>query len=71
MSPDGLPIIDGFAGPDGLMLISGLSGHGFALGPAIGRSAAELILDGRSMLPLEPFRLERFRRRVPVPKKML
>lgn len=42
MSPDGLPIIDGAAGPDGLVVVTGLSGHGFTLGPVIGEIAADL-----------------------------
>ncbi|MFI0405690.1 NAD(P)/FAD-dependent oxidoreductase [Actinomadura sp. 3N508] len=33
MSPDGLPIIDGSAGPRGLVLVTGLSGHGLTIGP--------------------------------------
>jgi glycine/D-amino acid oxidase-like deaminating enzyme len=71
MSPDGLPILDGATGVDGLVVVTGLSGHGLALGPAIGRIAAELAADGRTDRPLEAFSLRRFEGATPIPKKML
>jgi sarcosine oxidase subunit beta len=71
MSPDGLPIVDGATGIDGLVLVTGLSGHGLALGPAIGHIAAELATEGRTTRPIEPFSLRRFEGRTPIPKKML
>jgi glycine/D-amino acid oxidase-like deaminating enzyme len=71
MSPDGLPILDGSTGVDGLVVVTGLSGHGLALGPAIGRIAAELAADGGSDRPIEPFSLRRFEGETPIPKKML
>jgi glycine/D-amino acid oxidase-like deaminating enzyme len=71
MSPDGLPILDGDTGVDGLVVVTGLSGHGLALGPAIGRIAAELAADGRTDRPIEPFSLRRFEGATPIPKKML
>jgi sarcosine oxidase, subunit beta len=60
MTPDGLPIIDGAAGPSGLTLITGLSGHGFTLGPVLGEIAADLSLDGTTHRPITPFRLSRY-----------
>lgn len=71
MSPDGLPIVDGATGVDGLVLVTGLSGHGLALGPAIGHIAAELATEGMTTRPIEPFSLRRFEGRTPIPKKML
>lgn len=72
MSPDGMPIIDGGAGPDGLAIVTGLSGHGFALGPVLGEIAADLAIDRRTTRPVEPFRLSRFREGpVPVPERMI
>ena len=71
MSPDGLPILDGATGVDGLVVVTGLSGHGFALGPAIGRIAAELATDGRSTRAIEAFSLRRFAGATPIPTKML
>jgi sarcosine oxidase, subunit beta len=71
MSPDGLPILDGSTGLDGLVVVTGLSGHGLALGPAIGRIAAELATDGRTDRPVAAFALERFESHTPIPKKIL
>src|SRR5438067_503110 len=71
VSPDGLPIVDASTGVDGLVVVTGLSGHGLALGPAIGRIAADLASDGRSDRPIDAFALRRFDGETPVPKKML
>jgi glycine/D-amino acid oxidase-like deaminating enzyme len=71
MSPDGLPIIDALTGVDGLVVVTGLSGHGLALGPAIGRIAADLAVDGTTTRRIDSFSLRRFEGGVPVPKKML
>jgi sarcosine oxidase, subunit beta len=72
ISPDGLPIIDGHAGPEGLVFVTGLSGHGLALGPVIGEITADLALDGATRRPIHPFRLARFREeRVQLPDKMI
>ncbi|WP_165964296.1 FAD-dependent oxidoreductase [Actinomadura sp. KC216] len=71
MSPDGLPIIDGSAGPQGLVLVTGLSGHGLTIGPVIGRITADLALKGRTDRPIEAFRLSRFADDVMMPEKMI
>jgi glycine/D-amino acid oxidase-like deaminating enzyme len=71
MSPDGLPILDGATGVDGLVVVTGLSGHGLALGPALGRIAAEMAAEGRTDRPVEAFSLRRFAGDTPIPKKML
>ena len=71
MSPDGLPILDGATGVDGLVVVTGLSGHGLALGPAIGRIAAELATAGRTTRAIEAFSLRRFAGATPIPTKML
>ena len=68
MSPDGLPILDAV---DGLVLVTGLNGHGLALGPAIGRIAADLATDGRTDRPIDAFSLRRFAGATPIPRKML
>ena len=60
MTPDDLPIIDQVAGIDGLFVCGGFSGHGFALGPAIGRLMAGLILDGKATHPIDELGLGRF-----------
>jgi sarcosine oxidase, subunit beta len=72
ISPDGLPIIDGQAGPEGLVFVTGLSGHGLALGPVIGEITADLALDGATQRPIHPVRLARFREEgVQLPDKMI
>jgi glycine/D-amino acid oxidase-like deaminating enzyme len=58
-TPDALPII-GEAGPSGLVVATGFTGHGFAMGPIVGRLVAELVIDGKPSLDLRPFRLSRF-----------
>jgi len=57
LTPDVIPIIDQPA--PGLFVAAGFSGHGFALGPSVGKQIAEWI-DGRSSLDLSAFRLSRF-----------
>jgi sarcosine oxidase subunit beta len=71
MSPDGLPILDAATDIDGLVVVTGLSGHGLALGPAIGRIAADLAADGRTDRSIEAFSLCRFAGATPIPRKML
>jgi len=70
MTPDGLPVIDGAAGPQGLTVVAGLSGHGLALGPVLGEIGADLCLDGTTCRPIAPFALGRFDGRVPSPEVM-
>lgn len=60
LTPDAIPIIDRPVGHDGLLLAAGFSGHGFALGPSIGKQISEWICDGKPSLDLSPFRLARF-----------
>jgi glycine/D-amino acid oxidase-like deaminating enzyme len=71
MSPDGLPILDARTGVDGLVVVTGLSGHGLAIGPALGRIAAELATDGTTGRSIEAFSLSRFDGDTPIPAKML
>lgn len=60
MTPDGLPIIDGAAGPSGLTIITGLSGHGFTLGPVLGEIGADLATEGSTKRAIDEFRLARY-----------
>lgn len=72
MSLDGLPVIDGSAGPEGLIFVTGLSGHGLMLGPVIGEIAADLVTTGTTSRPIHPFRLSRFREEaVAIPRKTI
>jgi glycine/D-amino acid oxidase-like deaminating enzyme len=43
-----------------LVLATGFTGHGFAMGPVVGRLVAELVTDGKPSLDLRPFRFSRF-----------
>jgi sarcosine oxidase, subunit beta len=60
MTPDDHPVIEAVEAVAGLFTAAGFSGHGFALGPAIGRLLAGLILDGKPTHPIEGFALSRF-----------
>jgi glycine/D-amino acid oxidase-like deaminating enzyme len=59
-TPDMLPTIDALDDPTGLVLATGFSGHGFGMGPIVGRLVSELILDGEPSLDLSAFRFGRF-----------
>lgn len=63
-TPDQAPVIgpvDG--GPTGLLIATGFSGHGFALGPAAARLAADLVLGDEPLVDPHPFRHARFAER--------
>lgn len=60
VTPDWLPYLGRVDGLDGLIAAYGMSSHFFKHGPAVGRSLAELIVDGRSsVMDLPFFRPER------------
>ena len=60
MAPDMLPTLDTLDSPSGLVLATGFSGHGFGMGPIVGRLISELILRGEPSLNLDAFRFGRF-----------
>lgn len=60
VTPDGIPIIGRSARHEEAYHSFGYSYHGFQLGPITGRILAELIVDGASPLPIDPFRIGRF-----------
>ncbi|HWX48978.1 MAG TPA: FAD-binding oxidoreductase [Roseomonas sp.] len=60
LTPDVIPIMDRPWPERGLFIAAGFSGHGFALGPSVGRQMAAWIMRGRPALDLAPFRLSRF-----------
>lgn len=60
MTPDALPVLERSSAIDGLIVAAGFSGHGFCLGPVTGQILRELVIDGRSTIPIESFRSERF-----------
>jgi sarcosine oxidase subunit beta len=59
-TPDGLPILGPVEGFTGLIVAAGHEGDGIALSPITGELIAQTIVDGRTELSMEPFRLERF-----------
>ncbi|MBV8165174.1 MAG: FAD-binding oxidoreductase [Alphaproteobacteria bacterium] len=58
-TPDAVPVIAPIAALPGLHLAAGFSGHGFGVGPAAGRLAADLITGTPSAIDTTPFRYER------------
>lgn len=62
-TPDMMPILGPVGGPEGLLVAAGFSGHGFALGPLIGRLMSEWITTGHPGMDLSAFDYRRFKRR--------
>jgi sarcosine oxidase subunit beta len=60
MTPDALPVIERVPEIAGLVVAAGFSGHGFCLGPVTGQIVRDLVIDGKTAHPIEPFRRERF-----------
>lgn len=59
--PDVVPIID-HAPRQGLIIATGMSGHGFGIGPGIGRVVADLVMGRDPGHDLHRFRFNRFQR---------
>lgn len=58
--PDSIPVIGASGKADSVYHAFGFSAHGFQLSPVVGRILSQLILDGRSDLPIEAFSIDRF-----------
>lgn len=61
--PDDVPVISlGDAQGDTPKVVHafGFSAHGFQLGPAVGEVVADLVVNGETRYPIEPFRIDRF-----------
>lgn len=58
--PDVLPVISNVETLPGLTLATGFSGHGFAIGPAAGRLAADLVTGRTPIVDPAPFRYGRY-----------
>jgi len=58
--PDVVPVIDRVAALPGLTIGTGLSGHGFGIGPGMGKVLAALVTGGQVGHDLSRFRLSRF-----------
>ena len=64
VSPDGWPILGMVDEIPGLILANGLSGLGFQIAPITGKLLAELIVDGKTSISLEPFGIKRLEKPV-------
>jgi glycine/D-amino acid oxidase-like deaminating enzyme len=58
--PDAVPIISEVPDLPGFFLATGFSGHGFGIGPAAGRLAADLVSGATTDLDPTPFAFARF-----------
>jgi len=58
--PDGIPVLDAPPALPGLLVATGFCGHGFALGPIIGKIMQALVQGAETGFNLRPFRLARF-----------
>lgn len=60
-TPDAIPVIGPAGSPNGFIFATGFSGHGFAMGPIVGKLLAELIVDGEPSISLHELSYDRFR----------
>ena len=58
--PDGMPVIGPSRTMPKLVHAFGFSAHGFELGPIVGQIVSELVVSGRSSLPIDAFAIDRF-----------
>ena len=58
--PDVVPVVDRVAAVPGLVVATGMSGHGFGIGPGMGRVVADLVAGDAVGHDLARFRLSRF-----------
>jgi len=61
VTPDHHPILGEVDEVDGLYLAVGYSGHGFMMGPIVGKVIAELIVKGKPSVPIDTLNLRRFK----------
>ncbi len=60
VTPDAVPYICEVPSFPGLFIGTGMSGHGFGIGPGVGRVLADLVLERPTGFDLSRFRFERF-----------
>jgi glycine/D-amino acid oxidase-like deaminating enzyme len=58
--PDLVPVVDHIEDLPGLTVATGMSGHGFGIGPAIGRILADMVMGNATGYDLARFRFSRF-----------
>ena len=59
--PDVVPVVDRVAAIQGLVIATGMCGHGFGIGPGMGRVVADLVAERPLGHDLHRFRLARFK----------
>ncbi|MBI4641720.1 MAG: FAD-binding oxidoreductase [Candidatus Tectomicrobia bacterium] len=59
-TPDAVPVLGEVPSLQGFIFATGFSGHGFAMGPIVGKLMAELILDGKPSVDVHGLRYSRF-----------
>ena len=59
MTPDAIPVISAIDPMPGLFVSSGFSGHGFGIGPAAGRLAADIVAGDPPIVDPHPYRYSR------------
>ena len=64
--PDIVPVVDSCAPIPGLVIGTGMSGHGFGIGPGIGRVLAALVMGDAPGHDLSRFRADRFSDGTPI-----
>ena len=65
-TPDIVPVVDSCAQIPGLVIGTGMSGHGFGIGPGMGRVLAALVLGDAPGHDLSRFRADRFSDGTPI-----
>jgi sarcosine oxidase subunit beta len=60
VTPDAQPILGWTDGVEGLCQANGYSGHGFMIAPKATELIAELIVDGKTSMPIDDLNLRRF-----------
>ena len=60
VSKDGLPIIGSVPGREGVYLATGAGRKGILLGPGMAMAIADLVTEGHTPIPIEPFSPDRF-----------
>lgn len=60
LMPDVVPVVDRVADLPGVTVACGMSGHGFGIGPGMGRVIADLVSGGEVGYDMSRFRLSRF-----------
>ncbi|MEE2885478.1 MAG: FAD-dependent oxidoreductase [Chloroflexota bacterium] len=60
VTPDRLPILGYVPKVEGIFLATGAERKGIVLGPSMGRITADMIINGTSTIPIEPFSPTRF-----------